>query len=180
MQSFRSKITLIFCILLVGYGCRHKKDAIKTVNKAKAPVAATGSAAFREKMGLTTKEVKEDKLYSFISEWYGVPYKYGGCEKSGVDCSCFTINLFEKVYGIKMPRTAGEIYKECDKINIEKAKEGDLVFFKINSNSITHVGVYLKDKKFVHASTSKGVLVNSLTETYYQKYFYSAGKLKHK
>jgi lipoprotein Spr len=84
------------------------------------------------------------------------------------------------VYGKKIPRTAVDIYKECDKINIEKAKEGDLIFFKINSNSITHVGVYLRDKKFVHASTTKGVLVNSLTETYYQKYFYSAGKLKSK
>ena len=179
MRAIPFKITLILCILIFGYGCRHKKDAIKTVNKSKAPVA-TGSAAFKEKMGITNKEMKENKLYSFIGEWYGTPYKYGGCEKSGVDCSCFTINLFEKVYGIKMPRTAGEIYKECEKINLEKAKEGDLIFFKINSNSITHVGVYLRDKKFVHASTSKGVLVNSLTETYYQKYFYSAGKLKHK
>ena len=177
MRANQLKYILVFCILIVGYSCRHKKDAIKTVNKPKAPVT-TGAAAFKEKMGISNKEIKENKLYSFISEWYGVPYKYGGCEKSGVDCSCFTINLFEKVYGVKMPRTAGEIYKECEKINLDKAKEGDLIFFKINSNSITHVGVYLRDKKFVHASTSRGVLVNSLTETYYQKYFYSAGKRK--
>ena len=177
MRANRLKYILFFCILIVGYGCRHKKEAIKTVTKSKAP-ALTGSAAFKEKMGISNKEIKENKLYSFINEWYGAPYKYGGCEKIGVDCSCFTVNLFEKVYNKKMPRTAGEIYKECDKINIEKAKEGDLIFFKINSNSITHVGVYLRDKKFVHASTSRGVLVNSLTETYYQKYFYSAGKLK--
>lgn len=179
MFNYRHKAILVFCILFIGYGCRHKKDTIKTVTKPKA-ATLTGSAAFKEKMGLTNKEIKDNKLYSFISEWYGTPYKYGGCEKSGVDCSCFTINLFEKVYGIKMPRTAGEIYKECEKVNIEKAKEGDLIFFKINSNSITHVGVYLRDNKFVHASTSRGVLVNSLSETYYQKYFYSAGKLKHK
>ena len=133
MRANQLKYILVFCILIVGYSCRHKKDAIKTVNKPKAPVT-TGAAAFKEKMGVTNKEIKENKLYSFISEWYGVPYKYGGCEKSGVDCSCFTINLFEKVYGVKMPRTAGEIYKECEKINLDKAKEGDLIFFKINSN----------------------------------------------
>ncbi|MEO6305930.1 MAG: NlpC/P60 family protein [Bacteroidia bacterium] len=179
MHNYRFKTILVFCILLIGYGCRHKKDAVKTVNKPKAE-AKSGAVAFREKMGITNKEVKDNKLYSFISDWYGAPYKYGGCEKTGVDCSCFTINLFEKVYGKKMPRTAGEIYKECEKTNINKAEEGDLIFFKINSNSITHVGVYLRDNKFVHASTTKGVLVNSLTETYYQKYFYSAGKLKHK
>ncbi|MBL7910852.1 MAG: C40 family peptidase [Bacteroidia bacterium] len=170
---------MFFCILLVGYGCRHKKESVKTVNKPKAE-AKSGSVVFREKMGLTSKEVRESKLYSFISDWYGTPYKYGGCEKTGVDCSCFTINLFEKVYGRKIPRTAGEIYKECEKTKIEKATEGDLIFFKINSNSITHVGVYLRDNKFVHASTTRGVLVNSLTETYYQKYFYTAGKLKNK
>lgn len=173
------KIISVFCILLIGYGCRHKKDSVKTVTKAKVEVK-TGSVAFKEKMGLTNKEIKDSKLYSFISDWYGAPYKYGGCEKTGVDCSCFTINLFDKVYGKKMPRTAGEIYKECEKLNIDSAQEGDLVFFKINSNSITHVGVYLRDKKFVHASTTRGVLVNSLSETYYSKYFYSAGKLKHK
>ncbi len=179
MCNYRFKTILVVSILLLGYSCRHKKDAIKTVTKSKAEVKS-GSVAFKEKMGLTNKEVKDNKLYSFISDWYGTPYKYGGCEKTGVDCSCFTINLFEKVYGKKMPRTAGEIYKECEKTSIDSAKEGDLIFFKINSNSITHVGVYLKDKKFVHASTTKGVLVNSLTETYYQKYFYAAGKLKNK
>ena len=179
MRFSRSKFIPIFCILLIGYGCRHKKESVKTVTKPKAE-AKSGSMVFREKMGLSNKEVRDSKLYSFISDWYGTPYKYGGCEKTGVDCSCFTINLFEKVYGKKMPRTAGEIYKECDKLKIEKAEEGDLIFFKINSNSITHVGVYLRDNKFVHASTTRGVLVNSLTETYYQKYFYSAGKLKNK
>ncbi len=179
MYFYRHKIIPLLCILLIGYSCRHKKDSVKTVTKAKVEVK-TGSAAFKEKMGVTNKEIKDNKLYSFISDWYGTPYKYGGCEKSGVDCSCFTINLFDKVYGKKMPRTAGEIYKECDKLSLDSAKEGDLIFFKINSNSITHVGVYLRDKKFVHASTTRGVLVNSLTETYYSKYFYSAGKLKHK
>ena len=62
---------------------------------------------------------------------------------------------------------------------MEKIKQGDLLFFKTNGNSISHVGVYLKNNKFVHASTSKGVMINDLEETYYKKYFYSAGRLKH-
>ena len=179
MRTPGLKLATFICILILGYSCRHKKDAIKTVNRPKVPVA-TGSTAVKDKMGITSKEIKDSKLYSFVSDWYGTPYKYGGCDKSGVDCSCFTINLFDKVYGKKMPRTAGEIYKECEKLNIDSAKEGDLIFFKINSNSITHVAVYLRDKKFVHASTSRGVLINSLTETYYQKYFYAAGRPKNK
>lgn len=179
MFFYRHTICLFFSILLFGYGCRHKKSTVKTITTTPTKVVSN-SEAFKTKMGISNKDIKENKLYKFINDWYGVPYKYGGCEKTGVDCSCFTINLFNEVYSKKMPRTAGEIYKECEKTTLEKITEGDLIFFKINSKTISHVGVYLKDNMFVHSSTSKGVLVNSLTETYYQKYFYTGAKLKNK
>lgn len=150
------------------------KDPVKHENNSKA----NDSSPLKEKLGLTNKEIKSSKLYTFINDWYGVPYKYGGCQKTGVDCSCFADNLYKDVYHRKLGRTAGEIYKECDKIKTDHIKEGDLVFFKINSSNISHVGVYLKNNKFVHASTSKGVMISDLTETYYKKYFYSAGRLK--
>jgi lipoprotein Spr len=168
-------------MILFTWSCRHKKDITKKIDAGKkdSAVKSSDSNPLREKLGLSNKEIKSSKLYKFVDDWYGVPYRYGGCVKTGVDCSCFTNNLFEAVYGRKTPRTAGEIYRECDKVNIEKVKQGDIVFFKINGNSISHVGVYLKDNKFVHASTSKGVMINDLNETYYKKYFYSAGRLKH-
>jgi lipoprotein Spr len=133
----------------------------------------------QEKMGLTKKEVRNSKLYSFVNEWYGTPYKYGGCQKTGVDCSCFTDLLYEHVYGMKTARTAGEIYKDCDKISLYKIKECYIFFFITSGKSLSHVGVYLKNDKFAHASTSKGVMISDLKETYYKKTFYSAGRLKH-
>jgi len=173
----------VIALTLTNFACRHKKDLIKknTVVKKEETNHSTDPASknpLQEKLGLSAKEIKNNKLYAFINDWYGVPYKYGGCQKSGVDCSCFTDNLFENVYGKKLGRTAGEIYKACEKINLEKLKEGDLVFFITNGKSISHVGVYLRNNKFVHSSTSKGVVISDLNETYYKKCFYAAAKLK--
>jgi murein DD-endopeptidase / murein LD-carboxypeptidase len=107
-----------------------------------------------------------------------VPYKYGGCKKSGVDCSCFTNILYEKVYNQKLIGNAADMYKSTEKISLQRAREGDLVFFKINVAYVSHVGVLLRGGHFVHASTSKGVVVSSLDEAYYKKYFHSAGRVK--
>lgn len=168
-----SKIFLLV-IVLFTYSCRHKKDLAKTHTKE-----SNDPNPLKEKLGLSSREIKDSKLYRFVDDWYGTPYKYGGCVKTGVDCSCFTNILFESVYGRKTPRSAGEISKECERIKLEKIKQGDLVFFITNGKSISHVGVYLRDNKFVHASTSKGVIISDLNETYYKKYFHSAGRLKH-
>ncbi len=181
MRFLKYSHIILATLIFFSWSCRHKKDVTKKIDKPKKDnvVRNTDSNPVKEKLGLSSKEIKNSKLYSFINDWYGVPYKYGGCTKSGVDCSCFTNNLFETVYGKKTPRTAGDIYTVCDKVNTDKLKQGDLVFFKTNGNSISHVGVYLMDNKFVHASTGKGVMINDMSETYYKKYFYSAARLKH-
>ncbi len=173
--------------------CKHKqkeligvrKDiSIKKEHKTLPPPSASttansdGSLVLKQKLGLTSKEIKGSKLYSFVNEWYSVPYQYGGCLKSGVDCSCFASILYDHVYGKKLSRTAGEMFNQCSQIGYEDAKEGDLFFFKINGNKVTHVGVFLKDNYFVHASTSKGVIINTIEEVYYKKYFFCAGRLK--
>lgn len=179
MRLLANKFFLLGILILIAYSCRQKKYVAKNNNNTKTEHVKTGeSNALKEKLGLTSKEIKENKLYRFVDEWYGTPYKYGGCLKSGVDCSCFTIKLYENVYGKTLARSASDIYKECDKVGLDKIKQGDLLFFKINGNSISHVGVYLKSNKFVHASTSKGVIINDLNEAYYKKYFYTAGRLK--
>lgn len=181
MRILMNSKIILSILIFFAWSCRNKKDITKKIDTGKKDnvVKKTDSNPLKEKLGLSNKEIKNSKLYSFINDWYGVPYKYGGCAKSGVDCSCFTNNLYQAVYGRKTQRTAGDIYKECEKLTIEKIKQGDLIFFKTNGNSISHVGIYLKNNKFVHASTSKGVMINDLDETYYKKYFYSAGRLKH-
>lgn len=179
MKLFYTKF--LFLLLLFFVACKHKKKSIKTNTTSNTEIKTnTGNtSAVEEKLGITKKEILKSNLYSFIAEWYGTPYKYGGCEKTGVDCSCFTNILYNKIYNKKIGRSTADIYKEVEKIKLEKLQEGDLVFFVTNGKSISHVGVYLKDDKFVHASTTKGVMINDLKETYYQKTFHSATRYKH-
>jgi lipoprotein Spr len=116
-------------------------------------------------------------LYAFIDRWYGAPYHYGGHELTGVDCSAFTCILYQQVYGLELSGPAGDLYNQCEKVKVSDLKEGDLVFFRINSKNISHVGVYLQNNKFVHASVHSGVVIDDLSEAYYKKYFYKAGRL---
>jgi len=188
---------ICFCLLIFVTGCRPKKTAVSKTKYKKQKVVArapTGnnkknssavkdpangiSQLLEQKLGLSENEIKNNKLFVFINDWYGVPYKYGGCQKTGIDCSCFTNLLYEKVYNIKTGRSAEDMYKACEKILLDEVREGDLIFFKINGNLVSHVGVYLRKNLFVHSSTSKGVIINSVDEAYYKKYFHSGGRIK--
>lgn len=180
----KNSFVIIFYVLLLSLvftACKHKKKVIKTndsTTKNETKTTPSKSSVVEEKLGMTKKEISKSSLYSFVAEWYGTPYKYGGCEKTGVDCSCFTNILYNKIYNKKIGRSTAEIYKEVEKIKVEKIQEGDLIFFITNGKSISHVGVYLKDNKFVHASNSKGVMINDLSEAYYKKTFHSVTRYK--
>jgi lipoprotein Spr len=190
-------IVVCICILFVGNACKHRKKMVTTEKADKHKIAKkdkntpdTGSKAatvhhseaardvLAKKVGLSEKEIYNNRLFVFIYDWYGVPYKYGGCLKTGIDCSCFTNLLYDKVYNKKTGRSADEIYKACEKITLNEVREGDLLFFKINGTVVSHVGVYLRNNMFVHSSTSKGVVISSIEEAYYKKFFHSGGRLK--
>ncbi|MEW6773289.1 MAG: C40 family peptidase [Bacteroidota bacterium] len=165
-------LLLYFFVIVSLFACHSKKSVSNHSNKS------THYETIKHTLQITDKEMQLP-LYSFITEWYGVPYKYGECSKNGTDCSGFINALYEKVYGKKLERRSQDIFqKQCKKINKNEVKEGDLVFFKIESKEISHVGVYLRNNKFVHASTQKGVIINDLNEPYYQKYFYAFGRVK--
>ncbi len=178
---------LIFGLLFSLAACKHKQKEVKST--AKKPIVSKQKETkkpnehkpndneFGQKLGVSTKEIKSNKLYAFVNEWYGTPYKYGGCQKNGVDCSCFVSILCENVYNKVLPRTAVDMFKDCKKITLQDAKSGDLFFFKINGNNISHVGVFLTKNYFAHSSTSKGVVINSIEEAYYKKYFFCAGRI---
>jgi cell wall-associated NlpC family hydrolase len=122
-------------------------------------------------------DIKNVKLYSFIESWFGTKYKYGGMSKTGIDCSGFCNLLYKQVYNKQISRTTSALSKEINKVSKNNLKEGNLVFFNISKKKNSHVGVYLKNKMFVHASSSKGVIISSLENPYYKKVYNKGGKL---
>jgi len=133
---------------------------------------------YAELIGVKAKEIDNYPLYRFIDKWYGTNYRLGGSDESGIDCSGFAQKLYGEVYGVDLLRTAMEQFKNCKRVKHSgDAEEGDLVFFKQRSKRITHVGVYLANDFFIHASTSQGVIISSLKEEYWQKHYAGMGRL---
>jgi lipoprotein Spr len=129
-------------------------------------------------MDIAVEEINNIPLLQKIDEWWGTPYVLGGSSKRGVDCSYFTLDVMNAIYNTNLKRTAAEQYTQSEKIDWSDLKEGDLIFFKTDaSRSITHVGIYMTNNKFVHASTSQGVTISDLSEPYWQKRLYSLGRV---
>ncbi len=121
-----------------------------------------------------------ESLLENVDEWYGVRYRTGGTTHKGVDCSGFTVAVYAALYGIMLPRVSREQYRTSRKISTTELQEGDLVFFNTNGKGVSHVGIYLGSNKFIHASVSKGVMVNGLFEPYYLKRYIGAGRIDDK
>lgn len=127
-------------------------------------------------LDVEVEKLKNRSLINYIDEWWGTPYHIGGTTKNGIDCSGFVKGLTSQTFGIELPRSSREQANFCQKINREELREGDLVFFSHGRN-ISHVGMYLANNKFVHASTSMGVIISDLDEPYWKKRFSKAGRL---
>lgn len=115
-------------------------------------------------------------LYTFIDDWYGVRYRYGGTTKRGVDCSSFCQQLYRNVFDKNILRTAAAQYSTMNRVKRSELKEGDLVFFRIKTSRISHVGVYLQNDRFVHSSSSSGVHISSLNSSYWKRYYAGGGR----
>jgi len=115
-------------------------------------------------------------LLQQIDHWWGTRYCLGGSTESCIDCSAFTQTMLRDVYGVDVPRTANEQYSFAKHIDDTEIKEGDLVFFK-NGRSVSHVGLYIGNYKFVHAATSGGVMISALNDSYWGKRYAGAGRV---
>ena len=131
---------------------------------------------YAQMMNVDVEILTNSTLYNFVEDWWATRYHYGGSTKKGIDCSAYSGALLSRVWGIKTPRTARAMHDVAEKIDRENMKEGDLVFFNTRGG-VSHVGVYLGNGYFTHASTGNGVTINNLDETYYRSKFIGGGRL---
>lgn len=115
-------------------------------------------------------------LFQFFNEWEGTPYRLGGTKKSGIDCSAFVQKAFVEAYQMSLPRTTRQQSKQGVEMSWSDAQQGDLVFFKTR-RSTYHVGIYLGNKQFMHASTSKGVIISRIDNPYWASKFWQVRRV---
>jgi cell wall-associated NlpC family hydrolase len=163
-----------------------RSSGAQSVNTEKADYSSAGDvdkasslqSKYAHLMNTDVDQVQNMALYQSIDEWYGTPYRYGGSTKSGIDCSAFVQTVFASAFAISLPRTAHEQYAVTRHISRTELQEGDLLFFN-TQGGISHVGIYLQNNKFVHASVT-GVTISDMFEPYYVRHFVSAGRIDKK
>ena len=127
-------------------------------------------------MDVPVEQLNDLPLLQQIDHWWGTRYCLGGNDENCIDCSAFTQTILHNVYGVEVPRTAREQYDFCKHIKDDELQEGDLVFFK-SAHTISHVGLYIANGKFVNASTSGGVTISNLDDAYWSKKYAGAGRV---
>ena len=107
--------------------------------------------------------------------WKGTPHQWGGTTRSGIDCSALVQTLYRDVAGVQLPRTTRAQVRTGERVRKRNLQPGDLVFFHLDKSR--HVGVYLGERRFVHASSSHGVMTSSLTESYWASRYWTARRI---
>lgn len=172
MKKFRAVAIFIVCALALG-GCHSRKQAVRPgVERPKLP-AVTGSTADSNDAAVVARLI--DGAYG----WIGTPYRYGGTERSGADCSGFLQRLFADVAAVSLPRNSRKQAEACRPVARERLQPGDLVFFNGSrvGGDIGHVGLYVGDDRMIHASSSRGVIVTDITADYYSRRYCGGGRV---
>lgn len=157
-----SKIFLKFIVLsliLLLQGCILKNEPV----------------AYHDIDNGSNQSIDYNKVYNNLltqyKNWEGVKYKYGGYSKKGIDCSAFVQKTFKERLNFNLPRTTYKQVKIGKEVNLDSLATGDLIFFKTGYKA-NHVGIYLKDGKFIHVSTKKGVAISRIDNPYFSKHLW--------
>lgn len=168
---------IIILAILTLASCGSRKVLTDARDAQRKEISGNVRERYAALLNVSEKDIRNEKLYKFIDSWMGVPHRSGGMDKNGVDCSGFTTLLEEEIYNRSVPRTARQMAESVKRKYEDQLEEGDLVFFDFSGQKFSHVGVYLANNKFVHASTSKGVIISDLKDPWYYKYFSRAGSV---
>lgn len=165
-RQYRAAIACLTLFLLM-VGC----SSVPRDSGPDAEPLATGS-----RTSLAEAEAVRTALYAQHREWAGIPYRLGGTSKAGVDCSGFVRQTFAHHFGLELPRTTEGQVRIGYSVDRSALSAGDLVFFRIGNRKL-HVGIYVERGRFLHASSSRGVMISRLDNPYWQKNYWHARRL---
>ncbi|MES2266470.1 MAG: NlpC/P60 family protein [Bacteroidota bacterium] len=170
------KITIAIALFMSVLAAQAQTKSVPTAAADNAEQESLAKDYLSQIMGVAVSATSNMKLFNFVYNWIGTPYRFGGSSRKGIDCSAFTKQLYSDVFNLPIRRSSRDIFSMVSPVGKDDLKEGDLVFFKIHSRSISHIGIYLGNNRFAHAS-SRGVAISNLDEAYYSRYFYKGGRL---
>ena len=150
----------------------NKKVDTKDIEKITA-----GTRDFKKEKNPAIKPLDHSKMMREISRYMGVPYLYGGTTAQGLDCSGYTMVVYKNAVGKFLPRSAADQAKIGRHVQLQDLKFGDLLFFNTTGEQYSHVGIYLGDDLFAHASVTLGVTISSLQSDYYEKRYVDAKRV---
>jgi len=154
-----------------------KKEDDKKVDPKESVRITTGERDFKKELNPAITPLDQSKMMREISKYMGVPYVHGGASFDGMDCSGYTQTVYLAAVGKLLPRSSTEQAKTGTPVDFKNLKFGDLVFFNTTGDTDSHVGIYLGDDLFAHASVTLGVTISSLQSTYYSKRYECARRI---
>jgi cell wall-associated NlpC family hydrolase len=158
-----------------GAGRPPRTPALPPSGGLKAPVPAPEPSATRP--GSPVGRPAAAAWREAATRWLGTPYRWGGNDRRGIDCSGFTVRMHEAVARRTIPRTTIEQYLAGRPVSEGQLRAGDLLFFRTTGPGVSHVGVWLGDGQFAHATRSRGVIISSLREPYWASRYLGARRL---
>jgi len=141
-------------------------------------LAGCGSAPRHKSSQSGFSRNQKKTIVTTARNYLGSPYRYGGKGDYGFDCSGLVNRVYAEALGIKLPRTTGKLFEFSYQVNSKRARAGDLVFFRIRGARIDHVGIMINRYEFIHASTSRGVIISNFKADYYRRCFAGIRRLR--
>ncbi|MBG3014400.1 bifunctional murein DD-endopeptidase/murein LD-carboxypeptidase [Proteus faecis] len=175
------KLIPAFIVVATLSACSSQNANSRLANSSTAPLNTSSSTsisqASQDEFESLVKNLDiKSKILDQYADWKGVAYRLGGDTKRGIDCSAFVQRTFLDQFGVELPRSTSDQQFSGTQVNKSKLQAGDLVLFK-TGRTMRHVGIYIGNDKFVHASTSNGVTVSEMSNTYWNKRFYAARRV---
>ena len=148
-------------------------------NKKTSAGATRQAATTKMAQENAPRQTSSSSLEELAKSWIGTPYVYGGSSRSGTDCSGYVMQIYKAHYGISLPHNAGQMYDDSRGSSVSRGslQEGDLVFFG-SFWKIDHVGIYLKGERFIHASSSRGVMISPMSDNYWRPKYQGARRFR--